>query len=237
MSDKNKFEPTRWSLVSIVRKGNTEESVKALNVLLGIYWFPLYAFARSSGRNKEDAEDLVQGFSMSLIERSSFDNIDKENGKLRTYLIKAFKNFTASDLRKKYAHKRGGGIVPLSIDAAEEKYQIQPYTDMTPDSIYDKAWANELLNQTMLELEQFYKNKDRLNVFENIKIYLGWGSGEETYEELSKKTDMSVSSIKVEVGRMRKRYKKILTDNVKQTMDIENDDDVKSELMELLSCV
>jgi hypothetical protein len=36
---------------------------------------------------------------------------------------------------------------------------------------------------------------------------------------------------------MRKRYKEILTENVKHTMDIENDSDVKSELMELLSCI
>ncbi len=237
MSDKNKFEPTRWSLVSMVRKGDSRQSLKALNTLLEIYWFPLYAFARSSGRQQEDAEDLVQGFSLSLIERSGFKNIDKENGKLRTYLIKSFKNFMASDLRKKYAIKRGAGESPLSIDAAEEKYQLQPYTDLSPDNIYDKAWALELLNQTMQSLEEYYVAKDRLDVYNHIKVYLGWNSGEETYESLSEKSGISVSSIKVEVSRMRKRYKDILTENVKQTVDVSTEDEIRAELMELLTSV
>lgn len=237
MSDNNKFESTRWSLVSIVREGDSEQSLRALNTLLDLYWFPLYAFARSAGRSKEDAEDLVQGFSMSLIERSGFKNIDEENGKLRTYLIKSLKNFMASDLRKKYAQKRGSGIKDISIDAAEEKYQLHPYTDLTPEGIYDRAWAYELLEQTMSSLEDYYLKKDRGDVYAYIKVYLGWGMGEESYEELSTRSGMSVSSIKVEVSRMRKRYKELLTRQVSQTLGVESTDEVKSELMELLACV
>jgi RNA polymerase sigma-70 factor (ECF subfamily) len=40
---------------------------QALADLCGLYWRPLYAFARRRGRSPEDAQDLVQGVFEHLI--------------------------------------------------------------------------------------------------------------------------------------------------------------------------
>ncbi|MCB1078030.1 MAG: sigma-70 family RNA polymerase sigma factor, partial [Verrucomicrobiae bacterium] len=71
-ADPSRFQPfpeTRWSLV--LRAGSEDEAAKndALTDLYSLYWPPVYAYVRSRGHAPRDAEDLVQGFFLMLMER------------------------------------------------------------------------------------------------------------------------------------------------------------------------
>ena len=72
MQGNSSFQATRWTLVQRCKEANAVDAQEALNVLCGMYWRPLYAFARGYGRSMEDAEDVVQGFLAKGIEKALF---------------------------------------------------------------------------------------------------------------------------------------------------------------------
>ena len=57
----------------------------------------------------EDAEDLTQGFFALLLQRRNFDDVRKEKGRLRSYLLTSLKHFLVSEHRRAMAVKRGKG--------------------------------------------------------------------------------------------------------------------------------
>jgi hypothetical protein len=57
-SDDGQFDKTRWSMVLGAVQSRAPCAQKALAELCGLYWRPLYAFARRRGRSPEDAQDL-----------------------------------------------------------------------------------------------------------------------------------------------------------------------------------
>ena len=65
--DNGQLDKTRWSMVLGAVQSSASCAQKGLAELCGLYWRPLYAFARRRGRSPEDAQDLVQGFFEHLI--------------------------------------------------------------------------------------------------------------------------------------------------------------------------
>ena len=61
------FRTTQWTMVMLAAKRKTPAGQAALAELYEIYWLPLYAFARRRGRSPHDAQDLTQGFFLSLV--------------------------------------------------------------------------------------------------------------------------------------------------------------------------
>jgi len=68
-SQKAEFPKTHWSCV--LRAGDPIDQAgrDALERLCRDYWYPLYAFARRQGVDRDEAGDLVQGFLADLVER------------------------------------------------------------------------------------------------------------------------------------------------------------------------
>jgi hypothetical protein len=64
-----RFATTKWTLVGAAGEGTDTQSREALSALCQIYWPPLYSYLRRNGHDREEAEDLVQGFFARLLER------------------------------------------------------------------------------------------------------------------------------------------------------------------------
>src|SRR4051794_25997402 len=90
------FPTTHWSLV-LMAQGRSPAAEDALERLCQIYWQPLYAFARRRDFGSEDARDLTQAFFQLLLRRRDLDRVNKEKGRLRFYLLVAFKHFIAGE--------------------------------------------------------------------------------------------------------------------------------------------
>ena len=76
-SDDGQFDKTLWSLVLGAVQSRAPCAQKALAELCGLYWRPLYAFARRRGHSPEDAQDLVQGFFKHLIGSRGLATVEK----------------------------------------------------------------------------------------------------------------------------------------------------------------
>jgi RNA polymerase sigma-70 factor (ECF subfamily) len=143
------FVKTSWSLVRSVRKG------EGWDPLIRLYWKPLYFYVRRRGLDNETAKDLVQEFITTLIERRSIEKADPSRGRFRTFLLAALDNFLLDWKKKETRQKRGRGAPVISFDFAggERDYTIELAAGETPEKLACRAWAHELLDQCLLELE------------------------------------------------------------------------------------
>jgi len=107
---------------------------KALAELCGLYWRPLYAFARRRGRSPEDAQDLVQGFFEHLIGSRGLATVERSKGRFRSFLLASFQNFIAAETRRAGAEKRGGRAELIRLDwrDAEARLGFEPEDQLTP---------------------------------------------------------------------------------------------------------
>jgi len=201
-------------------KRHTPQSDGALEELCRTYWFPLYAYVRRRGHNKEDAEDLVQTFFARFLEKNYLAGLSAERGRFRAFLLAALKHFLANEWDKSQAQKRGGGAAHLSLDwqTADTKFQVAATNEPSPDKAFDREWALALLAKVIERLQQECAADGKAKLFEHLKIFLTAGKGALSHADAAKKLGMDEPAVRVAVHRLRKRYRVLLRDEISQTL-------------------
>lgn len=223
MKENGSFQVTRWTLVQRINHPDAREAQEALNELCGMYWRPLYIFARGFGRSMEDAEDVVQGFLAKGIEKALFTAADREKGKMRTFLLTAFKRYLRDEHAKDTALKRGEGKVDATDLAAEEAH-LADSGAADPTLSFDKRWAIIVVESAREQLRKKYASEGKEEFYEVLSETLT-GEISESYQEVADRLDISVSAVKVGVHRLRKRFGEILRAEIIETIGEGEDPD------------
>ncbi len=136
------FTTTHWTVV-LQSQGESDAAQEALEKLCSSYWRPIYSFIRREGTRHEEAEDLTQAFFALLLQRRNFDDVRKEKGRLRSYLLTSLKHFLVSEHRRAVTAKRGKGqqLVRLEELTAGERSEMEPANPLTADRLYERSWA------------------------------------------------------------------------------------------------
>lgn len=202
----------------------------AMEDLCRTYWFPLYAFARRCGNSKEDAEDLTQGFFARLLAGNDLERMSPERGRFRAFLLAAMKNFLANEWDKSVRQKRGGGLPALSMNNldAEARYQVEPSHTLSPDKLYDRAWALTLLERVLCKLE--HANAGNA-AFARLKPCLTAESRAIDHAAVAAELGSSEGAVRVAVHRLRRQYRDFLRAEISDTLD--DPDDFEDELKAL----
>src|SRR5439155_2999935 len=148
------FATTHWSVV-LAAGGDSSPAVRdALERLCRAYWYPLYGYVRSKGFGPHDAEDLTQEFFARFLASDALRTVSEERGRFRAFLLASLNHFLSNEWDRLRAQKRGGGRVLSSLDAAsaEERLQMEPATDSTPERLYERRWALTLLDAVLERL-------------------------------------------------------------------------------------
>jgi RNA polymerase sigma factor (sigma-70 family) len=212
------FATTRWTVVLAAGAQSTPQADVALEELCRTYWYPLYAYTRRHGHSHEDAEDLAQSFFARFLQKNYLEKLRGEHGKFRAFLLASLKHFLANEWDRSQRQKRGGGIPPLSLDwhDADTRYQIEPADNLTPDKIYDRAWAVTHLERVIAHLRQ--ENTANLQLFDQLKPFLTMGRGEIPYAQAATATGQTEGAVRVAVHRLRRRYRELLRQEISQTL-------------------
>ena len=230
----HRFEPTQWSIVLAAGK-DQPEARGALEHLCSTYWYPLYAFVRRQRYGPQDAQDLTQEFFARLLEKQWLADVDRSKGRFRSFLLAAMKHFLANEWDHARAQKRGGGRVPISLDAmtAESRYAMEPAALETPERVFERRWALTLLDRVLNHLRDEFAKAGKLAVFDELKSAL---AGDKTpYSEIGARLGMSEGAVKVAVHRLRGRYRDLIRAEVAQTVDSEAE--IEDELRSLMSAL
>jgi RNA polymerase sigma-70 factor (ECF subfamily) len=232
---KGYFATTRWSMV-LAAGHSTSGADEALTELCQTYWVPLYTYLRKKGHGPDEAEDIVQDFLTNLIEKTALAAADPNRGRFRSFLISSLQNFLANRRDRDLAQKRGGTVKKFSLDfgSAEEAYHREPWTELTPEKIFDRRWAIELLNLVLNRLRDEYANADKAQLFEQLSPTLT-GDDADGYAAIAARLHISADAVKVAVSRLRKRYRKLLRESIAHT--VASPEDVDDELRHLFAAL
>ncbi len=216
--------------------GQDEKAKRALEELCAAYWFPLYAWSRRCGAPPSDAEDYVQGFFVQVLQKQLFGAANPELGKLRTFMLTAFRRHVNDEQRKESRQKRGGGQI-VSFDAAEAEawYEVEQIDGESADHLFDRQWALTVLDQAMSKLEQQAAAKSKSAEFAILRPFLIGGDEAADYEKAGREAGMSANAFKVAVHRLRARFREALRREVAETQPADaNVDEEMGYLMQVL---
>src|SRR6185295_5595036 len=215
-----RFDTTSWTLVLAAAVNPTTDSRRALAMLCQTYWHPVYAFIRRNGYDREQSQDLTQGFFAVLLEKNYLDAADRHRGKFRSFLLTAVKHFLANQLEREHAQKRGGGQTPTSIDLveAEKWYVPSAVEEATPESLFERRWALSLLERVLARLRAESAAAGKPDQFDRLSAFLNQDSEDARYKEVADSMGMSAGALRMSVHRMRQKYRRFLREEIAETV-------------------
>lgn len=217
---------------------NQHDSASALDELCRLYWPPLYAFARYRGTGASEAEDLVQGFLLHVIESETVRHADRLKGTFRSFLIGCFKHYMSDLNTYQRAQKRGGAQRPLSLDTMQVEESLlrdgQPTPETQIEQLVDRQWAYVVMRQALQVLEARHQGP-RQESFEILRPCLAMGEEGVTYEDYAAKLGIGVPAVKSAIFRLRREFRDALRAEIAKTVSTAQE--VDAEIRHLLSAV
>lgn len=217
------FPRTRWSLVAQTLEGDDREA--ALEELCRLYWAPVYFFIRKRGFSEHDAEDLTQAFFARALHQGQFERAAAcpEGGRLRSYLLKSVQNFLINEHRKSAAAKRGGGRELISIDAEPLERLYAQALEGSPEEMFDRRWAENLLERAFTKLESEYVRAGKKREFGVLRGTVSRASGAPSFAEMGRQLGLREGAVRVAAFRLRRQFQAIVRDLIAETTVNESD--------------
>jgi RNA polymerase sigma-70 factor (ECF subfamily) len=231
------FATTHWSVVVMAGQRDLPQATDALERLCHAYWYPLYAYVRRQGKSPEDAEDLTQQFFSRLMEKNYLAKADRDRGRFRTFLLSSMKNFLVNEWKREGRLKRGGdqSFVSLEGHVGEDRYAADGSDESSPETAYDKQWANALIDQVFGRLRRENSLGEKARQFEELKVFIWGEKSSASYLDIGSQLNLTEGAVKVAVHRLRQRFRELLRAEVAQT--VLRPDDVDGELRHLIAMV
>jgi RNA polymerase sigma-70 factor (ECF subfamily) len=233
-----RFGTTHWSVVLRAGDPQAPDAHACLTHLCQTYWYPLYGCVRRHGYPPADAQDLTQSFFAKILEKDQISLADPARGRFRTFLLRSLENFLRTQHRDRNTQKRGGGREIISWDAqtAEERYADEPVEPSAPDALFERQWANTLLEQVLRQLRLEFAASGRIELFDALEPHL-WGDDTATpYAQIAPPLDMTVVAVRVTLHRLRHRFHELFRTAILNTVDDPaNADDELRHLRQVLA--
>ena len=231
------FETTSWSVILQATADSSAVAREGLARLFQTYWPPVYALIRRRGHTAEDAEDLTQAYFARFLEKDYLGDYRPEAGRFRTFLRASVAHFLANEWDRAKAHKRGGSLVAVSIDAAtgEERLRLEPVDCLTPEAVFERQWAASLLRRCLEVLREERVAAEGPARFERLKPFLAGEEPGPGYAAAARELGLTESAVRVAVHRLRRRFCAVLREEVGRT--VRSPADVDAEIRWMLEAL
>jgi RNA polymerase sigma-70 factor (ECF subfamily) len=231
------FASTHWSIVLAAAERDSPRALGALEHLCRAYWYPLYAFVRRKGHDPHEAQDLTQEFFSRLLAGDGLAGVDQRKGKFRSYLLASMNHLLTNEYHRAQMQKRGGGAPHFSLDAvaAEDRYEIEPVDHLAPDKLFERRWAETLLDRVVARLRGEWESRERAQRFDDLKVFLLDARGEARFEETARRLGTTLPALKSAVQKLRRRYRELFQEEIAST--VAGPEEVEEEIRSLLAAL
>ena len=214
------FATTQWTAVLAASDQDFAKAAAALHWLCSTYWYPIYAFIRRRGANFHEAEDLTQSFFAFLLEGQILKKAHQNKGRFRSFLLAALTNFSNNEWDKRQTLKRGGQRQIISLDeaTAEGRYRNEPAGSLPPEKLFDRRWANMLVETVLALLREEYAAANNAAFLARLEPLLTQEVTPGLYAQLAAEFDMTSGAIKLALHRLRRRFGELLRREVGRTV-------------------
>lgn len=174
---------------------------------------------------------MTQGFFEQFLLKRYLKSVDAARGKFRTFLLVSITHFLANQWDKSQTQRRGGGgrVISMHEAMAEQSYQLEPIECTTPETLFERRWA-EALMKVVIDRLAAETHEGR---FEVLKSFLLEDKALISYEAASQQLGISVAALTSAIHRMRGRFRMLLFEEVANTVD--GPTEVEEELRHLLA--
>lgn len=214
------FPPTHHSAILTLRVGNDADRRRALDTISEVYWKPVYRYIRLQwNRGREEAEDLTQGFFLTLIEKEFLATYDPARARFRTFLRTCLDRFVMNADRAAGRLKRGGGeeIVPLDSSLAETDLRAA-HTGDSPDRLFEREFVTSLLSGAVSRLRDECDTHDRslcFRLFERYDLSAAASGAQPTYADLASEFGLTVETVTNYLAAARRDFRRIVLDQLR----------------------
>jgi RNA polymerase sigma-70 factor (ECF subfamily) len=231
------FPETRWTLIARLKSGDEAVARRALDELCAQYHYPLYCYLRRRGCAHHDAEDVLRDFLAGLLRLRTLERMEEERGRLRGFLAlslgRHLHQWRLSEARRERPASDFDGLP--DFDLIENRYQRERFTDAdTPDRVFERKWAMELLGQAMETLASRYEGKGKAALFAALRPVLERGGSfrDSDSTALAAQLGMSENALRVALARLLGEFREEMQAGVRLT--VEHAEEVPAELAYLL---
>jgi RNA polymerase sigma-70 factor (ECF subfamily) len=232
-TDRGLFPTTHWTLIARLKNPDAEVARRALDELCAQYRYPLYCAIRHRGLAHHDAEDALHDFLAKLLRLGAFAEANAEKGRLRSYLSTALRRFL-SNWHRDHAARRLEVGAPEQENDDEIRYRTDRFSEQdTPERLFDRQWARELLTHVLQRLEAQYAERGKSAVFTALSPVLQRGGslrGEDT-GALAASLGQSETTLRKTLQRFLEDYRALLEAEVFLT--VEHHEEVADEIRHL----
>ncbi|MDB6027468.1 MAG: polymerase, sigma-24 subunit, subfamily [Verrucomicrobiales bacterium] len=157
-----------------------------------------FVFQLSPQLSQEDADEICQDVFLSVIKNlQTFQG----NSQLQTWIFRIASNKARDYMEKQRAAKRGGGVVPVSLQAENPETGLTPdppSSAPTPDVVLLKAENAEMVGHALEKLEAPCREVIELRYF-----------GDLSYEEISRELSLNEKTVSSRLSKCLDRLEKI----------------------------
>jgi RNA polymerase sigma-70 factor (ECF subfamily) len=145
------------------------------------------------------------------------------------------KRFLSDERDKARAQKRGGGKTFISLDetSAEEAYLSESWNGLSPDQVFDRRWAQTVMERALSRLREEYVAGGKAGLFDQLKEIQPGEHGESSYEEIGARLGLAEGTVKSAVHRLRRRHRELLREEIAQT--VARPEEIDEEIRNLLT--
>ncbi len=200
------------------------EAQAALAELCKIYWRPVFAFICRQGHSVPDAQDLTQDFFARVIKGRLLQSANQNKGRFRSLLLKALQRFLQDEADKRSSRKRGGDLHFVSWDdwMAEAPSHLsipqRESDNWSPERIFDVRWAATVVERALRQLGDECEKRGRRRIFDVLSGCLAAERQDVSYATFARILGLQETAVKSLVYRLRDRYRRLLREEVAQTV-------------------
>jgi RNA polymerase sigma-70 factor (ECF subfamily) len=135
--------------------------------------------------------------------------------------LASLKNLLTNEWKRARTQKRGGGVPLFSLDekTAEGRFQLEPPDNTTPEKIFERRWAETLLERVLLRVRAEWNERDKQQRFDSLKTFLTDRRGEVPFAEMAAKLGTTVPALRSVVHKLREHYRRVFLDEIAKTVD------------------
>jgi RNA polymerase sigma-70 factor (ECF subfamily) len=184
----------------------------------------------------DEAADLTQGFFCHFIKHNVSAAAGRDRGRFRTFVLACFKNF----INDQWRHRHRSRDIPQNMitsfntgpDTAR-MHRKEPSACQSVEPEADRFWAKTVHQRVLRQMQDDYELRRKGPLFALLSPLLSGEPPARSYGQLAASIGMSSGALKVEVMRLRHRFRQRFREEAADTL--EDPADVDSECRYLLS--
>jgi RNA polymerase sigma factor (sigma-70 family) len=208
-------------VIVAARSPEPEQRRRALDLLIGAYWKPVYKYIRLRwGKDIEEAKDLTQIFFFRLLEKDFLASYEPRRSRLRTFLRMCVDRMIANEDKAARRLKRGGEIEfqPLDFESAEgELRHIDIPSPDRVDEFFEREWTRSVFSRSLERLKGECEERGKQLHFRLLEFYDIEDAGKElTYEQVAQQFELKTTDVTNYLAYARREFRRIVLEQLRE---------------------